>query len=172
MIKCSYHKKFDRPYGAFHDKEDTPMSIAARRLQSSVSGSSDPRLYLSPASGSYSNGSTLVVIIMANSYTEAVNAVQANLTYPTSRMTFVSIDTSHSNFTTTIQSTGGSGSVQVGVGVLASSLTGAQEVARVTFTLTSTGSAAVAFAAGSGIARASDATDVCKKTTGATYTIT
>lgn len=148
------------------------MSIAARRLQSSTSGVLSPRLYLSPVSGSYSNGSTLVVTIMANSYAEAVNAIQANLTYPTARMTFVSIDTSHSNFTTTIQSTGGSGSVQIGVGLLASSLTGAQEVARVTFTLASAGSAAVTFAAGSGIARASDATDICKKQTGATYTIT
>jgi hypothetical protein len=109
---------------------------------------------------------------MANSYAQAVNAVQANLTYPTARMTFQSIDTSHSNFTTTLQSTGGSGSVQIGVGLLGGSLTGQQEVARVTFTLASTGSAAVTFAAGSGIASADTATDICKKRTGATYTIT
>lgn len=145
------------------------MSITARRFQRS---SSDARLYLSPASGSYANGGTLVVTIMEDSHGESVNAVQANLTYQTARMTFVSIDTSQSNFTTTLQSTGGGGSVQVGVGLLGSSLTGNQEVARVTFTLVSAGSAAVTFAAGSGIARTSDAVDICKTQTGAAYTIT
>lgn len=147
------------------------MSIAARRLQRSISDRV-PELYLTPSGGSFVNGSTLVVTIMENSNSEAVNVVQANLTYPTARMTFQSIDTSHSNFTTTIQSAGGSGSVQIGVGLLGGSLTGAQEVARVTFSLIGTGSASVTFAAGSGIARESDATDICQKQTGATYAIT
>lgn len=146
------------------------MSIAGRRFQRVASGS--PRLYLMPASASYASGGTLVVTIMANSYTEAVNAVQANLTYSSARLTFQSIDTSYSNFTTTLQSAGGGGSVQVGVGILASSLAGAQEVARVTFTLSSAGAASISFAAGSGIARASDATDICMVKTGASYTIT
>lgn len=148
------------------------MSIAARRFQRSTSNSGSPKLYLTPSLGSYANGGTLIVTIMANSYSQAVNAVQANLTYPTGRMTFQSIDTSHSNFTTTIQSSGGSGNIQIGVGLLGSTLTGLQEVARVTFSLISTGSAALPFAAGSGIARASDAVDICNATIGATYTIT
>lgn len=148
------------------------MSIAARRHQRSVQASKKPELFLLPASGSYANGNTIVVTIMANSYDQAVNTVQANLSYPTGNMSFQSIDTSHSNFTTTIQNSGGSGTVQIGVGLLAGSLVGQQEVARVTFAFTSAGSAAVSFAAGSGIARAADATDICQKQTGATYTIT
>lgn len=147
------------------------MSRFARRLQS-VSPSGGAELYLTPASGSFANGATVVVTIMENSYGDAVNAVQANLTYPTNRLTFQSISTSSSNFTTTIESTGGSGSVRVGVGLLGDTLTGVQEVARVTFTANGVGSAPVTFASGSGIARASDSTNICQKQTSATYTIT
>lgn len=147
------------------------MSRFTRRIQAAAAPKG-ARLYLTPASGSYANGSTVVVTIMENSYGDAVNAIQANVTYPTDRLTFQSISTVNSNFTTTIQSEGGSGNVQVGVGLLGDTLTGAQEVARVTFTATGVGSTTLAFAAGSGIARASDSTDICKQQTGATYTIT
>ncbi len=147
------------------------MSRFARRIQS-ASGPKGAALYITPASGSFSSGSTVTLTIMENSYSEGVNAIQANLTYPTNRLTFQSISTTNSNFTTTIQSNGGSGSVQIGVGLLGGSLTGAQEVARVTFTANSAGSAPISFAAGSGIARESDATDICKRQTGATYVIT
>lgn len=147
------------------------MSRFARRIQS-ASGPKGAALFISPASGSFTNGSTVIVTIMENSYSEGVNAIQANLTYPTNRLTFQSISTTNSNFTTTMQSSGGGGSVQIGVGLLGGSLTGAQEVARVTFTANSAGSAPISFAAGSGIARESDATDICKRQTGATYVIT
>lgn len=147
------------------------MSKFGSRLQRGASRSAEPELYLTPASGNLTNGSTLVLTIRENSYGAAVNAVQANLTYPTNRMTFQSISTANSNFTTTMQGQGGAGSVQIGVGLLGSSLTGDQEVARVTFTLTGAGSAAIAFAAGSGIAQSSDSTDICKKRTGSSYTI-
>lgn len=147
------------------------MSRFGRRLQKSAGSSKSVELYLTPASGTLTNGNTLVVTVRENSFSQAVNAVQANITYPTNRMTFQSIDTSQSGFTTTIQSDGGSGSVQIGVGLLGNSLTGDQEVARITFTLAGTGSAALAFAAGSGIARASDSVDICEKRTGSNYTI-
>ena len=147
------------------------MSRFGRRLQKSAGSSKSVELYLTPASGTLTNGNTLVVTVRENSFSQAVNAVQANITYPTNRMTFQSIDTSQSGFTTTIQSNGGSGSVQIGVGLLSNSLTGDQEVARITFMLTGTGSAALAFAAGSGIAHASDSVDICEKRTGSNYTI-
>ena len=147
------------------------MSRFGRRLQKSAGSSKSVELYLTPASGTLTNGNTLVVTVRENSFSQAVNAVQANITYPTNRMTFQSVDTSQSGFTTTIQSNGGSGSVQIGVGLLSNSLTGDQEVARITFMLTGTGSAALAFAAGSGIARASDSVDICEKRTGSNYTI-
>lgn len=146
------------------------MSIAARKHQK-ASGGSVPELYLSPSSTTVSNGNTVVITVYENSYAQAVNAIQANFTYPTNRLTFQSISTSNSNFTTTIQSDGGSGSVQIGVGLLGNSLTGNQEVARVTFTASGVGSASLSFTAGSGIARASDSTDICQKQTGSTVTV-
>lgn len=147
------------------------MSRFGNRLQKGAGGASGAELYITPASGNLTNGNSLVITIRENSKSAAVNAVQANLTYPTNRMTFQSISTTNSAFTTTIQNQGGSGTVQIGVGLLGSSVSGDQEVARVTFTLSGAGSAAIAFAAGSGIAKASDSTDICDKRTGASYTI-
>ncbi len=146
------------------------MSIAARRLQRRAA--SGGLLYSSPSTGSYSNGATVTVQIRMNSGGTAVNAVQANLSYPATRLQFSSINTTGSPFTTTIQNSGGGGTVQLGVGILAGSTSGDQLVGTVTFTAISTGSATVAFTAGSGIARASDSTDICQNKVGATYTIT
>lgn len=140
-------------------------------MQQAAGGATGAVLYITPASGNLTNGNTLIVTIRENSFSDAVNAVQANFSYPTNRMTFQSISTSSSAFTTTIQSDGGSGSVQIGVGILGSSVTGDREVARVTFTLTGAGAAALAFTAGSGIARASDSIDICKSRRGSNYTI-
>lgn len=146
------------------------MSRFARRAQMGVARGAT--LSLSPSTATYASGATVVVTIRCNSGSTAVNAVQANLSYPTARLTFQSIDTSMSPFTTTMQSTGGSGSVQIGVGILAGSVTGNQIVGTVTFTAGSAGQAAVTFANGSGIADAATATDVCKNKVGASYTIT
>ncbi len=132
---------------------------------------SGAQLYLTPASGGYSNGATVSVTVKENSYSTQVNAVQANLTYPTGQLQFQSINTSSSAFTTTLQSTGGSGSVQIGVGSLGNSVTGDAIVAVVTFTVIGTGFAQIQFAAGSGIAQTSDSTDICKKQTGSSYTL-
>lgn len=128
-------------------------------------------LYLAPATGSYASGATITMTIRMSSGSVGVNAVQANLTYPTAQLQFVSTSTAGSPFTTTIQNSGGSGSVQLGVGILAGSTSGDQLVGTVTFTALNAGSAAVSFAAGSGIAKASDSTDICQQKRGALYTI-
>lgn len=146
------------------------MSRFARRLQRApVSGA---ELYLAPASGSYSNGATVTVTIKENSYSTLVNAVQANLTYPAGQLQFQSINTATSAFTSTLQSNGGGGSVQIGMGILSGSVTGDAIVAVVTFTVIGTGTAPITFTAGSGIAQTSDSTDICKKKTGSSYTLT
>lgn len=145
------------------------MSKFGRRLQSASPTGAE--LYITPATGSYTNGSTVTITIRENSGSTQVNAVQANLSYPTARLQFQSISTSSSAFTTTLQNTGGSGTVQIGVGILGSSVTGDAIVATVTFTAIGAGAAAVQFTAGSGIAATSDSSDICKKRTGANYTI-
>lgn len=145
------------------------MSKLGRRLQSAVSSGAE--LYITPATGSYTNGSTFTITIRENSGSVPVNAVQANLSYPTGQLQFQSISTATSAFSDTLQSTGGSGTVQIGMGELGGSVTGDAIVATVTFSVVGTGSATVQFTAGSGIARTSDSTDICKKRTSATYTL-
>lgn len=129
-----------------------------------------PTLLLAPATGTYAAGATVTVTIRCQTSIEA-NAVQANLSYPTARLTFQSIDTSMSPFTTTIESTGGGGSVRIGVGILGGSVSGDVVVGVVTFTAGGAGAAAVSFAAGSGIADAATSSDICQYTLGAAYTI-
>jgi hypothetical protein len=148
------------------------MSISTRRLQRSSGAVAGARLYLTPASGSYVNGGTLVIDIREDSGLVAVNAVQANLTYPTAQLLFQSVTTSGGAFTTTIENSGGSGVINLGVGLLASSVTGDQLVGTITFSIVGAGTPTVAFDTGSGIARESDSTDICDQKDGGTYTIT
>lgn len=151
--------------------KEEAVSRFARRLQRVpvVIG----ELYITPPGGSYSNGATVTITIRENSYSTPVNAVQANLTYPAAQLQFQSISAGAgtSPFTTVLQSTGGSGSVQIGVGLLGNSVTGDAVVATVTFTVIGTGTAPIQFAAGSGIAKTSDSSDICKKKTGSSYTL-
>ena len=147
------------------------MSRFARKLQQAANKTAPIRLYLTPSQGTYNVGDTLVVTIREDSLTTPVNSVQADLTYPTAQLQYVSTSTTGSNFTTTVSNSGGGGTVQLSMGILASSLTGDQFMAQITFNVVGSGAAAVAFAAGDGIARASDATDVCQAKLGANYTV-
>src|SRR4051812_4883200 len=62
-------------------------SMAAKR----TSTLSAPNLTLSPSSASVAQGSTLSVQVWADSTSQPVNAVQANLTYPIDKLNFVNI---------------------------------------------------------------------------------
>ncbi len=130
-----------------------------------------PNLYITPATGNYNTGDTVQIAIRVNSQSTEINAVQANLTYPTNRLTYQSMSFTGSPLTTQVQQTGGSGEVRIASTILASSVTGDQLVATVTFTATGAGSASVAFMASSKIAAYADATDVLSGTTGAAYVI-
>lgn len=147
------------------------MPGRSRRAQRAAGVTTDPTLYLTPPKGSFTNGSTVTVQIRENSYGIAVNTVQANLSYPSALLQFGSISTTGSPFTTTIQSTGGSGSIQLGVGILSGSVSGDQLVGTVTFTVIATGSARLDFTDGSGVADASTSSDVLKRLFGASYAL-
>lgn len=127
-------------------------------------------LYLSPTSGGYHIGDTVTMAVRENSFTTAVNSVQANLTYNASVLQFQSSDISASPFEISVQNTGGSGTIQIALGSFDGSVTGDQLVSTVTFTVLATGTAAVAFTTGSGIARTSDSSDICNQKLGASYT--
>lgn len=145
------------------------MSLA-RKLQQTTADVAEINLHMNPSGGTYTSSDTITLHIYENSLTVPVNAVQANFSYPSGVLQFQAIDTSASLFTSTAQSTGGGGTVQIGVGILSSSLTGNQLVATVTFTVISTGNVPLVFTSGSAIIRASDSTDVLQQKSGANFT--
>lgn len=126
-------------------------------------------LYVTPGSGSYAIGSTITMVLRENSFSTAVNSFQANLTYPTDLLQFVSSDTTGTAFEIPLQNTGGSGTISISLASFDGSVTGDQLISTISFTVLAAGTANVAFAAGSGIARTSDSTDILNQTLGAFY---
>lgn len=108
-------------------------------------------LSLSPASTSAIIGSSFNVGVYVNTGGNAVNAVQANLTYPANQLDYVSV-TSSAAFPVDAQSTGGGGTVSIARGAI-TPVNGSQLVATVRFKAkVSTGTAAINFASTSGVA--------------------
>lgn len=130
------------------------------------------QLYINPASGSYSVNGSVVVTIRENSYTTDVNSFQANITYDDTMLQFVSSDVSTSPFTSNVQNTGGSGTVQVSSADLSGSQTGDQVVSVVTFTALAAGTTTIAFdTSTSGIADTANSSNICNSFVGASLTI-
>jgi hypothetical protein len=130
-------------------------------------------LYVTPGSGSYSIGNTVTVVLRENSFTTAVNSLQVNLTYPAGILQFVSSDVTGTPFDTpAFQNTNASGTVSITLLSLGGTITGDQLVSTLTFTVIAAGSATIAFAAGSGIARASDSTAILNQSLSGFYTTT
>ncbi|MDB5165054.1 MAG: exoglucanase [Candidatus Saccharibacteria bacterium] len=129
---------------------------------------------LSPASSSISLGNNFTVTIMENSTTDTVNAVQANLTYDPTKLSYVSTDTptGTSAFDIAAQTTdNGAGLLQIARGATAVR-TGSQTVAVVTFKALTTGTTSVAFGTGTALVSTTTQQDIAAgATTGATYTI-
>ena len=128
-------------------------------------------LYLAPSSASYASGATFNVAVRINPNGENVNAIQANLTYPTGQLQYQSTNTSGSGFDITAPSSGGSGTVSIARGST-TGVTGDVVVATVVFKAIATGSAPVGVTASSAAPRTSDATDALGSRIGATYTLT
>jgi len=135
--------------------------------------SSSASMSLSPASKTVSQGASFDVGVYEDSGTTAVNAVQANLSYPGNILTFVKVDTSGSAFTTTAQATGGNGSVKIALGTCGgcAPATNLKLVAVVTFKAANPGTASVAIDNDSGIISASDNTALASTNTGAVYIV-
>jgi chitodextrinase len=130
-------------------------------------------LTLQPSSSTVGVGNNFTVTVHENSGSDAVNAVEADLTYPANSLQFVSIDATTSAFGVQAVSTGGNGTITLARGTQ-TAVTGDQIVAVVTFkalTVTGASSAAVAFANSSAIVRSSDQTNVLVGTTPGSYTI-
>jgi len=129
------------------------------------------QLYLSPASGTYNTGSQVAVQVMVNTGTDPTNAVQADFSYPTSRLQFVSIDGTGSAYDIDASSSGGNGTVSIARGKIGT-VTGTALIATVRFTVQGTaGSAALSFLGSSAVVRSTDNANVLGSTVGATYTV-
>jgi hypothetical protein len=121
------------------------------------------------SSGSVAKGSNITVTIKENSGAEPVNAASASLSYPTDKLSYVSISNS-SVFNIAAASSGGSGSVKVDRGSL-SAVTGSQTVASVTFkALSDSGTAKINVTSASVISANTNA-DIASGTSGTTITL-
>ncbi len=146
------------------------VTLSPLLFSASASAAASAVLYMSPASGSYTKGGSFSVSIRENSYTEPVNAVQANFSYPASSLQYVSISSS-SAFGIIAQSSGGSGSVKIGRGAMPA-VSGDQLIATVQFkVLAGSGTATLAFTSGSSVVSASTNTDIMTSSPGASYTL-
>lgn len=130
-------------------------------------------LNLSTTSASPAIGEEFTVRITENTGTAQTNGVQANLTYDTSKLAFVSIDASDASdpFEIPAQATGSNGVVKIGRASIAPH-SGVQFVADVKFRAIASGTSAIAFGANSTIASyPPPATNILTGTTGVTITV-
>lgn len=128
--------------------------------------------YVTPSVSNYANGATVTITLRLNSGANAINSMQANMSYDSSKLQYVSSNVSSSNLDTNLQNTGGSGALSIALAKLGGSVTGDQLVSTLTFTAIATGSSSLSFTSGTGIAQASDSTNICDEKLGGMYTIT
>lgn len=150
------------------------MSISARKLQrishGSGGGTPSANLYVTPASGTYGYGATVTVQVYEDSGSTSVNGVQFDLTYPTAQLQYVSSNNSGSPFSAVLQNSGGSGTVNIAVGNLGGSASGAQLVATIIFKVIATGSANLAFGNNCFVTETSTSSNILSGKTGSSYT--
>jgi hypothetical protein len=144
------------------------LSILFGSLAQAANPPGAANLYLSPASGNYAIGDTVAIDIYESS-TDSINAVQANLSYNPSVLTFSGISSS-SAFDSPYQSNGGGGTVQIARGAY-TPVTGAKVVATVSFTAAAGGSSTVSFTSGSAVVRAGDGVVENLTTTDGNYAV-
>jgi hypothetical protein len=133
-------------------------------------------LSLSPSTGAYGVGQTFQVGIMLNTNGEAINAVQADLSFPADKLEVTSLDYTTGGFLAlvldhTYDNT--TGRVRLGGGIWSPGFTGAAgRVATLTFRARAAGSAAVVFDATCAVLRNADNVNVLTGTLPAQFTIT
>lgn len=140
--------------------------IGAYILLTSHAAPNPPTVYTtSPPSSFMAPNTSFSVQIRENSGTTAVNEVTANLSYPASLLTLVSVSLTGTAFGTTAQNTTGSGTINLALGSTCSTtcatLTGDQLVATLNFKTGATGGAAtVAFTSGTILVNSTTNTDI------------
>jgi hypothetical protein len=129
-----------------------------------------PSLYIAVTTGQAAVGSKIAVQLKENSGTTGVNAVSAQLTYPSNILHFVSLDATGSNFDIDANSSASNTTITVNRGH-AGSLTGDQFIATVYFTVTGSGTAAMGFGSGSAVVSSTTNMDIGEGKSGASYSL-
>jgi hypothetical protein len=121
--------------------------IGGYMLFKALAAPAAPTIYLTPDTRTLASGTTFTVDVREDSGGSSVNAVQANLSYPSNLLDFVSINTTNSAFTTEAETCPGpdctitAGSIRIARGTT-SSLTGDRLLATITFRSKTTGGTA------------------------------
>lgn len=132
---------------------------------------------ITPATASVGIGSTVTLTVMADSQTTPVNAVQADLTYDTAKLEYISTNATGSAYGLELESTGGSGKVSIVRAInlqpdgTIKPLTGSNKVASVTFKAKAAGTTNVQVATSSVIFNHTDSSNVIANRLGSTITI-
>lgn len=124
---------------------------------------------LSPASGNFGQGQAFTVAVNVNTGGEAVNAVEAVLTFPADKLKANFISHSGSGFDINAESTVGSGVVRIAKGKLPPGVVGSRRVASVGFTALSGGTASIGVSGS--VLRESDSANILGGASGATFNI-
>lgn len=128
-------------------------------------------LSLSPGSGTYGVGSTFTVAINVNTGGEAVNAVEAVLTFPSDKLKATGISHGGSGFDINAESTIGAGVVRIAKGKLPPAVSGSRKVASVSFAALAQGEAVIGVSGESKVLRESDSGNIFGGGGGATFNI-
>jgi hypothetical protein len=148
------------------------VGLLAAYVLSHPSASSVPQLsnlYLNSPSKKLVKGKTYSIAVWVDTKGQPVNAVQADLIYPSSKLSVVGVDSSKSALTISAQSQISNGLVKIARGNI-SSITGKQLVAVVKVkALTNSGKATISFASSSAVARATDNKNILTGTTGVNF---
>jgi hypothetical protein len=107
---------------------------------------------------------------MVNTNGQPINAAQATLSYPSTRLQYQSIETTGSVLSIDAPSTGGNGTVSIARGNV-QPFTGSGLVATVHFVVLSSGSATISFATSSAVARSTDNASILASTKGSKFNL-
>ncbi len=129
--------------------------------------------YFSPATGSYTIGSTVTASIVIDSKGQAINSGEATIAFPSDKLQFQSVSKTGSIFTLwTTEPTGAVSSVTLGGGLSNPGYTGSGgKVVTITWKALATGTATVSVTGGKILANDGAGTNVLTGSSAATYTI-
>lgn len=152
-------------------KSSDDSAVIDMGQQTDVPTEGQASIYLEPAQSEVSVGETLTISVNVDTNDQPVNAVEANLSYPTDLFEFVGIDDTDSGFTINVEKTGLDGKITIVRGQ-ADSVTGKALLAKINLKAKSTGEATITFNDDTRLVKADkDSTNITGPTTGGTYSI-